>query len=123
MSARSPSGDRPVFGEAFYGLLGPLVWALHFGAIYLGHHLACETALRGGRAIDLFVLAVTGVAALVLGFGVAAPRITRRLMRLSDTSHSIDTFMTAAMRVLSLLSLFGVLWAGAAALFVAACTP
>jgi hypothetical protein len=109
-----------VFGEALFGLLGPLVWSLHFGAIYLGHHLACETALRG-RAIDVFVLAITGLGLGVLAFGTVAPRVLRRLAGLGDSGGDLDAFLLAAMRTLCLLSFVGVLWAGAAVLLVAAC--
>lgn len=112
---------RPVFGEALFGLLGPLVWVAHFGAIYLGHHLACETGVPGGRAFDAFVLAVTAAAVVVLAFAALAPRAVRRMLHLDDSNAQVDRFIVAAMRLLSLLSLVGVLWAGTAVLYVAAC--
>lgn len=55
--------------EVLLSTLGLVIWALHFGAIYMVNAVACERALAGTRLVGLpFVpVAVAGLTVVALG--------------------------------------------------------
>lgn len=114
-------------GERFwratlFSLLGPLLWALHFGAVYGGQHVACaaETGLSF-QLIRTGIISATAVVAAPLLFASIAPRRTLKIFGLCGYDEPMRCFLAGTMRLLSLLSFFGVVWAGSAALFLDAC--
>lgn len=106
-----------------FGLIGPLVWAAHLGIIYGVQHVACSEPVSLAPAwIVAAIIAATFAAAAPLLFAVIAPRRFARLWSLNP-GGDVMRFLFGTMRILSLLSLLGILWAGAAAGFIATCPP
>lgn len=103
-------------------LAGPLIWGLHFGIVYATHHLIC--LLTGNSAAlwaQLAVIAATLVALLALLLAIVKPSILLRMTGSGSGSETSRSFLAGIMRLLALLSIFGVFWAGSAALFLPAC--
>ena len=111
--------QAPVIGALVYILFGPILWVLQLAAVYGGHTLLCT----GGAPLDLarlMVLATTIVAALILlAFLVAQRRAARFFGLLEDTSgrRTYDSLS----RMIGILSMIAIIWAGGAALVVTAC--
>jgi uncharacterized membrane protein YjgN (DUF898 family) len=119
-ASKSPFSEKSV-GTVAIALVGPsFVWGLHFAAVYAIQSLFCDI-FGGSRAAyqaQMAVIAATVAALLILLLLIAKPAAVLRMNR-PETSLS---FLAGVMRLLALLSFFGVLWAGSAALLVPACT-
>lgn len=91
-------------------LSGPLLWALHFGAVYGTSHVVCATGIVNAQSVSVAVIGATvaAFAALAILFAMAA--------RVQDR-----TFYRPVSLWLLSLSAFGVLAAGAAAIYLPAC--
>ncbi|EIC28365.1 MULTISPECIES: hypothetical protein [Methylomicrobium] len=122
MTASKPPVSEKSVGTVAIALVGPsFVWGLHFAAVYAIQSLFCDI-LGGGRAAhaaQTAVIAATVAALLILLLPIAKPDAVLRMKR-PEKSLS---FLAGVMRLLALLSFFGVLWAGSAALLVPACAP
>lgn len=104
-------------------LAGPLIWALHFAVVYGIQHVACAT-LGGHRAdfwIQTSVIVATVVALLALLLIIVKPNAVLRIDREGRMSQNTQALLLGIMRLLTLLSFFGVLWAGVAVFFLPAC--
>ncbi|MAW82104.1 MAG: hypothetical protein CMI63_17845 [Parvularcula sp.] len=114
-------------GEQFwratlYSLFGPLLWTLHFALVYGGQHVACAAPVSAASAwITGGIIAATIIIAIPLSVASFRADVLAKLFALSDSNVDTSRFLVRAMRLLSLLSLFGVIWAGAAAAFLPAC--
>jgi hypothetical protein len=123
------AGDDPASPAAalLYLMAGPLLWGVHLLVVYGMQSALCAYRLTGIAQLDpllvrALVVAVTVLVALALGFAAWRPRTTARLLRAAVFLDGENgPFMTAVMRLLVLLSLAGVLWAGAGALLLEAC--
>ncbi len=106
-----------------FSLFGPLLWTAHFGLVYGGQHVGCATPVSLDPAWVIGgIVAATFAAAAPLLVGAVWPHRLARLFGLTETDNSgVYPFLVGATRLLSLLSLFGVLWAGAAAAFLPSC--
>ena len=93
-------------------LSGPLVWALHFGAVYGVGHVGCATSLVGGQAMRAAVVIAT--LAALLGAAVLFG-ICRRVQE--------RTFFRPVSLWLLGLSAYGICATGLAAIFLPACAP
>lgn len=119
--------ERPHKSERFwfvtiFSLFGPIIWTLHLGAIYGVQHVACALSPRADSLLALLVtLGATFAALFALAFFGLRPALLRRWMSRVGLSASVSDFLVAVARLLVLLSFFGVLWEGAAALFIAEC--
>lgn len=102
-----------------YLLYGPLLWALHLFAIYGPQSLFCTRGMAG--AVGPTVTAATLVAGLLLLVAIVSPRPVARLLRADRWEESQQGFLDRVMRLLSALSLFGVLAGGATILLLPAC--
>lgn len=109
-----------VIGTLAYVLFGPLVWAIHIVVIYGGQSMLCAAAgiLDPSAAVRSLValasvLALTIVAAATLGADRAAS-----MMGAASSMPPLQQFQRRVMRLLAVLSLFGI---GASA--VAAAMP
>ncbi|WP_020158316.1 hypothetical protein [Methylobacter marinus] len=123
MTAPKPPFAGKPLGALLIAMAGPLVWALHFAVVYGTQHVVCAT-LAGSRAafwVYLAVFAATAVALPVLLLLIAKPGIARHTVRRGAVTKRAQAFLTGIMRLLALLSFFGVLWAGSAALLLPAC--
>ena len=113
------------FVRALLGLLaGPSIWAGHFGFVYGGHAALCGAGDRlplVGRAdLPWLLLAATGGAVMVLLALALSRRLTGRLIGTSDLPEEAD-FLVRVARLLSALSLFGVLASGAGMIVLPGC--
>lgn len=108
----------PVFTHDILLLFaGPLVWAIHFVAIYALHGIACArpvAAAGPGATVVAWALAALGLASLVL-LGAWLRRTPR-----SETAESrrFVRWMSLALGVLASLA---IAWETMALLFVQAC--
>jgi hypothetical protein len=119
---KHPFSERSV-GTLLLSLAGPLIWALHFAVVYGVQHVACAT-LGGHRAdfwIHASVIIATVVALLALLVTIIKPNVVLRMDRDGGMSQNTRALLPGIMRLLALLSFFGVLWAGAAVFFLPAC--
>ena len=119
--------DRGSFtGTTIYLLLGPIVWAVHLLVIYGPQPTLCmavAAAAFGPWTINIFVFVATAAAVLVTAVPMVRPAMVRRLLRASSRGESETQFQDRAMRLLCLLSIVGMIWAGAAAALIAPCLP
>lgn len=120
------ASKQPFSGESVGVLLitlaGPLIWGAHFGIVYAAHHLIC--LLAGNSAAfwaQLAVIMATVAAVLALLLAIFKPEIMQHRVRYETAQKISRSFLTSVMRLLALLSVFGVLWAGSAALLLPAC--
>lgn len=98
-------------GTIAFLLLGPIVWAVHFGALYGVQSVACAVASSGGAArpwIIAFILVATIIALAVLGASLARPRHFEALLHARTWPEHQLAFQRRAMRVLVILSVFAV---------------
>jgi len=98
-------------------LIGPIVWALHFLAIYGGHAMLCARAAAIDPSAVVAVATVIAIAILVaaLRFRGAAARLLRA------APAAPRSFQGRAMTLLALLSMLGIAWAGATVAALPAC--
>jgi hypothetical protein len=119
MRSKPPFSEKSV-GTVTIALVGPsFIWGLHFAAVYAIQSLFCDI-LGGSRpayGAQMAVIAATVAALLMLLLLIAKPDAVLRMNR----SESSRSFLVGVMRLLALLSVFGVLWAGSAVLFLPAC--
>ena len=108
----------PAFTHDFLLLFaGPLVWAIHFIAIYGLHGVACArpaAAGSAGAAAVAWTLAALGLASLVL-LGLWLRRAPR-----SETEES-RRFVRWTSRALGATAALAIAWETLALVFVAAC--
>lgn len=117
-----PLPARRIFGATAYSLFGLWVWALHLALVYAVHHVACRTA--GSEPwIAVFIVAVTAGGAAVLVAAALWPAWLVWLVRAPAPDDSLRPFLDAVMRWLAALGLAGIIWAGAALVFIDTCAP
>jgi hypothetical protein len=109
-------------GTTAFCLVGPLVWAIHFGVVYGVHHVACRSTQISGRSIELVVLLASGVALAFLAAAALMPTPLAHALRAWHGRGKLAEFLVGTMRLLALLSMFGIGWAGSAALYLSACS-
>lgn len=116
-----PIHEPPVACVILFLLAGPILWGGHLLAVYTFHAVTCAvggpwaTAVVPG-AIVAATLAAAG--ALLLGFSF--PGKLAQALRCFDQDDS-QPFLIRAGRLLTVLSLAGVLWTGSGALALAPC--
>ena len=120
--------SKPAFSEKFIGiallaLAGPFIWVVHFAVVYGVQHIACATL--GNRAefwLETSIIVVTIVALLALLALIVKPDdILQYLDRNQLRQETTKIFFSGMMRLLALLSFFGVLWVGLALFFLPIC--
>jgi hypothetical protein len=113
---------RSATGALVFLLLGPITWSVHFFVLYTGHASIC--ALTGGAGTGWIKIIIVGVTALCLA-ALAAIMIQARPLYRRLTGHQGEdeeaAFLVTGTRVMSFLSLLGVVWAGATVLIVPIC--
>jgi hypothetical protein len=113
-----PAG-RPAASTIIYVLIGPIVWALHFFALYGPQSMLCARGLP--EAVPPIVAVATLAAAATLLFAIWRPGRLARLMRADGWPQAPQQFLRHVMQALAVLSLFAVAAAAAVALFVPSC--
>ena len=102
-------------------LAGPLIWALHFGAVYGGQHVACATGLLtpGLTRLGVGVATIAAVLAILMVWAHAKRLVTPA----RPVSADVPAFLEAVTLFLLGLSLFAILAAGLAGILLPACPP
>lgn len=121
MSDGNKTNRRIEIGGILFLLAGPILWALHFLAIYGAQSTLCalgEPGLGILNSVNVAIIGATVVGVTVLGWLVIAPNALQRMM--SDAQSS-DTFIISVMRLLTLLSIVAIIWEGAAFSLLPAC--
>lgn len=122
MNVSNQQFSEKFIGIAVLALAGPFVWVLHFAVLYGVQHIACATlGSRAGFWIEASIIAVTVAALSVLVLLIAKPDILQRLDSGRIRQATTKEFFSETMRLLALLSFFGVLWSGLALFFLPAC--
>lgn len=120
---RERSPPSSLAGAVFYMLLGPIVWAAHLAVVYAGHAAPCAKGItRETRAlipIGVELATFLALAALLVGVLTASFRLNRS----GDRARASTPFQDKVMITLSLLSAFGVFFAGTSALIIEPCLP
>ncbi|WP_034885589.1 hypothetical protein [Ensifer aridi] len=118
--APQPVREPPVASAILFLLTGPILWAGHLTLVYAFQSVTCAIGAFPSAAtvIPAFVALATLVAAMVLLVAIWAPE---RLTRYRSERGENQTFLRAVSRLLSVLSLTGVLWTGSAAFALDAC--
>ena len=119
-----PAGVAPAL---VFLVAGPLLWAGHLFLVYSLQSMLCAFRITGTASveplvIEIAVVLLTVAAAGALVLSIWQPRGTARLLRAAGLLQGENgAFMISVMRLLSALSLAGVLWAGASVLLLEAC--
>ncbi|KXF76599.1 hypothetical protein ATN84_11100 [Paramesorhizobium deserti] len=124
MKAGNDAG--PVAGAILYLLIGPIVWAAHLLLVYGPQSALCAFRITGTAAVDpwlisVLVAGVTVIAMAAVGLTLWRPRRMARLFRFNAASDGDRSFVISVMRILGVLSLFGIAWAGATTLLLDPC--
>lgn len=121
---KTPPGVEKFWIVTFLSLAGPLIWAIHFGFVYGVQHLLCSSIAPGANEtpLTIFVMAATIGALIPLAFLGLWPSRAYEIAGIRLQAEAASAFLIGAMRAATLLSVTGVLWVGAAALFVGGCT-
>ncbi len=105
---------------------GLLVWAAHFGAVYVLNAIACERGLAGLRVLGLplvpaGVLGLTAIALLAVGALALGP--WRRLEHglAGQEGEDDESFLPWFTLAVALLAALAILWEAVPALIVAPC--
>ncbi|MFC3166304.1 hypothetical protein [Ciceribacter thiooxidans] len=97
-------------------LAGPILWAGHFAFAYGTHTLACASAISP-QAVPWTIGIATLLVVVLLAVIVWEPTFLRR----AAAGWRRDRFLSNLSRMLAVLSMTGILWAGWAALEVDVC--
>jgi uncharacterized membrane protein len=119
MASKPPFSEKSV-GTVVIALVAPsFIWGLHLAAVYAIQPVFCDVigGVRAGYGSQMAVITVTIAALLALLLLIVKPQVVLRM----NEKDSSRPFLTGVMRLLALLSFFGVLWAGSAAFFLPAC--
>lgn len=117
----------PIAGAILYVLVGPIIWSAHLLAVYGPQSALCAFRLTGEMIVQTWIVsagvgAVTVLSVAALLFVLWRPRQTARLFRAAGfLQGDQETFLVNVTRLLAVLSLAGVIWAGAAPLIVDPC--
>ena len=119
-----PAGVAPAL---MFLLAGPLLWAGHLFLVYGLQSVLCAFRITGTASVEPLVIEtvivlLTLAAAGALVLSIRQPQLTARFLRAAGLLHGENgAFMISVMRLLSALSLAGVLWAGASVLLLETC--
>lgn len=122
MTTSKPAISEKFIGIALLSLAGPFIWVVHFAVVYGVQHIACATfENRAEFWVAASIIVVTVVALLALLVLIVKPDVLQYLDRNQIRQETTKEFFSAIMRLLALLSFFGVLWSGIALFFLPAC--
>ena len=119
-----PAGVAPAL---VFLLAGPLLWAGHLFLVYALQSMLCAFRITGTASveplvIEIVIVLLTLAVAGALLLSIRQPQVTARVLRAAGLLDGENgAFMISVMRLLSALSLAGVLWAGASVLLLETC--
>ncbi len=101
---------------AFIVLIGPILWAVHFTALYLTHTLVCVSLSRDAPALIPIII---GIATLLAAAPILLFLFWPRL--LGRWHGDSGTFLRATLKLLLVLSLVAIVWGGISGFMVPGC--
>lgn len=115
-----PSAAR-FLRQSLLGLLGPLVWSVHLAVVYGAAHIGC--ALDSPALVRFIVGLATLLCLAILFVAVVMPGRLWRQAIVGGPELADDTrrFLAGMMRLLAVLSVLGIAWAGASIGFLTPC--
>lgn len=114
-----PASDPRFIRLTLTSMSGPLIWALHFGAVYGGQHVACHALNLGTIPIRWGIAGATLAGCLAIG---AVAVVARRLVQPEPPADPhVPAFLSAVALWLLGLSLFGILATGLAGVMLPGC--
>ncbi|MBU1209981.1 MAG: hypothetical protein KJ587_01760 [Alphaproteobacteria bacterium] len=121
-----PPRPGSTVGTIVYILLGPIIWAAHFTALYFGQSVTCQITGSGrpetiASAINLGIWAATAIAASLLAMALHSPARFEVLFGTDVWQSDQRGFHRQTMAVLSGLSLFAILAAASGTLLIDPC--
>jgi len=123
---KAGNDSAPIAGAILYLLAGPIIWAAHLLLVYGPQSALCAFRVTGMAAaepwlISALVAGVTVLAMAAIALILWRPRRTARFFRFDTASDGQRSFVISVMRLLAVLSLIGIAWAGATTLLLAPC--
>ncbi|MDQ8732164.1 hypothetical protein [Bradyrhizobium sp. LHD-71] len=117
-------GETAFIRKSLFVLGGLLIWAAHFGFVYIFNALACA---RNFHELRLFNLGIVPLA-IGLGTALAAAAVLTLLVvavgapsRIVGTQEPSASFLSQLAAAVALLSLLAIGWSGLPALLVPPC--
>ena len=104
-----------------FALLGPLVWSIHLGLIYLVQHVGCAVFGRAANTIDALIILLTFAGILLLAIYRPSPRWTAKFFPAQRVGEAQAVFLTRVTQLLNLLAIIAVFWQGAVVLLLPTC--
>jgi hypothetical protein len=110
-----------------YLLLGPLIWVLHFTAIYAVQSTLCALGTPARTVVDMDIVPIAVLLATVLLLSLLAGAMWG-LIPIKRKPGSADQlasprFFEGAMKFLCLLAVIGIIWTSIAASVLHPCAP
>ncbi|WEX89712.1 hypothetical protein PZN02_005024 [Sinorhizobium garamanticum] len=116
--------EAPIASAIFFLLTGPILWAGHFLLVYGVQSVVCVVGSGAGAPPDLIqtsIVVVTLGAILLLCFALFFPGRLAHVLRYETADPHNRIFSIRVERLLSLLSLIGVIWSGTSVFLIDVC--
>ena len=97
-------------------LIGPILWAIHFAALYLTHTLVCASLTRDAPAL---IPVIIGIATLLAAAPILLFLFWPNL--LGRWHGDSGAFLRATLKLLLVLSLVAIVWGGISGFMVPMC--
>jgi hypothetical protein len=116
------AGFSPIAGA----IAGLIIWAVHFGVVYVANAIACERGLVGQSLLGLPLVPVLVLGATVLALAAVALVGLRAWRRLESglagqEGEDEPRFLVWLTAAIALLSALAILWEGLPVFFVRPC--
>lgn len=106
-------------GTLVYLLLGLIIWAIQFTAIYMVHTLVCTVGAPASIA-STFVFILSAAIAIALVVALINGDKLARVLGVGADAQGRTTY-DGIFRLIAILSIVAIVWSGATALIVMAC--
>ncbi|OHV81974.1 hypothetical protein [Ensifer sp. LCM 4579] len=119
-----PGKEAPTASAVFFLVAGPILWAAHLLVVYGVQSVTCavgNSAVAPSVLIQASVVLVTLGAILLLCFGLFFPGRLAHMLGYEMPEPHNRTFSVRVERLLSLLSLMGVVWSGTSVFLIDVC--
>lgn len=121
---KNPAQEAPIASAILFLLSGPILWAGHLLLVYGFQSVTCVVgngAVAPSALIQTAVVLVTLGAISLLCFGLFFPGRLAHMLRYKMPDPHNRTFSIRVERLLSLLSLAGVIWSGTSIFLIDVC--
>lgn len=122
MAEKNIKPKEPIAKAFALTLFGPLLWAIHFTALYALHTLLCTADASSEQLTILVASTVLTIGALAMLAGAFVIFRGRARAPASDAREPSRILLNDIAGSLTVVSAAGVLWAGAAASLIDPCS-